>query len=129
MTFTVVARSAEDGALGICLATGPYGVASRCPHVRGGVAAISSQCHSNPKLGEIGLDLAQNGMTPAQILTALANYDSHFEYRQVGIVTADGEAGVHSGAKGKDLTCHQLGDGFVVLANAIAGNQVIEVMY
>jgi uncharacterized Ntn-hydrolase superfamily protein len=129
MTFTVVARSAEDGALGICLATGPYGVASRCPHVRGGVAAISSQCHSNPKLGEIGLDLAQNGMTPAQILTALANYDSHFEYRQIGIVTADGETGVHSGVEGKDFTGHKLGDGFVVMGNAIAGNQVIEAMY
>ncbi len=119
MTFTVVARSAEDGALGICLATGPWGVASRCPHVRGGVAAISSQCHSNPKLGRIGLDLAQNGMTPAEILTALRNYDPHFEYRQVGIVTNAGEVGVHSGANGKDYTGHKLGDGFVTMGKVI----------
>ena len=129
MTFTVVARSNLDGALGICLATGPYGVASRCPHVRGGVAAISSQCHSNPKLGLIGLDLAQNGMTPDEILTALRNFDPHFAYRQLGIVTDAGEVGVHSGANGRDYTGHATGDGFLVMGNAIAGRQVVEAMH
>jgi uncharacterized Ntn-hydrolase superfamily protein len=93
------------------------------------VAAISSQCHSNPKLGRIGLDLAQNGMSPAEILTALANYDPHFDYRQVGIVTHEGEVGVHSGAKGKAYTGHKLGDGFATLGNALAGPQVIEAMH
>ncbi len=129
MTFTVVARDAKDGALGICLATGPYAVASRCPHLAGGVAAISSQCHSNPRLGEIGLDLARNGLKPAEILCALGNYDQHFEYRQVGIVTCAGEVGVHSGAKGKEYTGHKTGDGFVVMGNAIAGADVIDAMH
>jgi uncharacterized Ntn-hydrolase superfamily protein len=129
MTFTVVARDPETRALGICLATSPLGVASRCPHMRGGVAAISSQCHSNPKLGVMGLDLAQNGLTPEQILITLRAYDPYFEYRQVGIVTIDGAVAVHSGAKGKDFTGHKIGDGFVVMGNGLAGPQVVSAMY
>jgi uncharacterized Ntn-hydrolase superfamily protein len=97
--------------------------------MRGGVAAISSQCHSNPRLGVMGLDLAQNGLTPEQILTTLRAYDPYFEYRQVGIVTIDGAVAVHSGAKGKDFTGHKTGDGFVVMGNGLAGPQVVSAMY
>jgi uncharacterized Ntn-hydrolase superfamily protein len=129
LTFTVVARDPQSRALGICLATSPLGVASRCPHMRGGVAAISSQCHSNPKLGVMGLDLAQNGLTPEQILTTLRAYDPYFEYRQVGIVNIDGTVAVHSGSKGKDFTGHKIGDGFVVMGNGLAGPQVVAAMY
>lgn len=129
MTYTIVARCPETKALGICLATSPLGVASRCPHVRGGVAAISSQCHSNWRLALIGLDLAENGLSPGQILTALRGYDPHFDYRQIGIVTIDGQVGVHSGPKGKDYTGHKTGDGFVTMGNGLAGPQVVEAMY
>jgi uncharacterized Ntn-hydrolase superfamily protein len=129
MTFTVVARDPETKALGICLATSPLAVASRCPHMRGGVAAISSQCHSNPNLGMIGLDLAQNRLKPDQILNVLRSHDPYFDTRQVGIVTIDGDVGVHSGSKGKDFTGHRVGEGFVVMGNGLAGPQVIEAMY
>jgi uncharacterized Ntn-hydrolase superfamily protein len=129
MTFTVVARDPETKALGICLATSPLAVASRCPHMRGGVAAISSQCHSNPNLGMIGLDLAQNRLKPDQILNVLRSHDPYFDTRQVGIVTIDGDVGVHSGPKGKDFTGHRVGEGVVVMGNGLAGPQVVEAMY
>ncbi len=77
----------------------------------------------------MGLDLAQNGLTPEQILTTLRAYDPYFEYRQVGIVTIDGAVAVHSGAKGKDFTGHKTGDGFVVMGNGLAGPQVVSAMY
>ena len=130
MTFTVVARDPETKALGICLATSPLGVASRCPHVRRGVAAISSQCHSNWRLGLIGLDLAERGLTPNQILASLRSYDPHFDdYRQVGVVAADGTAAAHSPAKGKAYTGHKVGDGFLAMGNGLAGPQVVEAIY
>jgi uncharacterized Ntn-hydrolase superfamily protein len=130
MTFTVVARDPETHALGICLATSPLAVASRCPHVRRGVAAISSQCHSNWRLALIGLDMAARGVKPPSILTALRTYDPFFdEYRQVGIVTAEGAAAAHSPTKGKDYTGHRIGDGFVAMGNGLAGPQVVEAIY
>jgi uncharacterized Ntn-hydrolase superfamily protein len=130
MTFTIVARDPQTKALGICLATSPLGVASRCPHVRRGVAAISSQCHSNWRLGLMGLDLAERGLSPNQVLAALRSYDPHFdEYRQVGIITADGAAAAHSPAKGKAYTGHKVGDGFIAMGNALAGPEVVDAIY
>lgn len=130
MTFTVVARDPETKALGVCLATSPLGVASRCPHVRRGVAAISSQCHSNWRLGLIGLDMAERGLSPDQIISALRSYDPHFDdYRQFGIVTPDGAVAAHSPAKGKAYTGHKLGDGFVAMGNGLAGPEVVEAIH
>lgn len=129
MTFTIVARCPETHDLGICLATSPLGVASRCPHILPGVAAISSQCHSNWRLGHIGLDLAKNGLSPEEILAALRSYDHHFDYRQVGIVTADGRVAVHSPVHGADYTGHKVGDGFVAMGNGLAGRAVVEAIH
>lgn len=129
MTFTVIARDPADDAVGICLATSPFGVASRCPHIQGGVGAISSQCHSNPRLGQIGLCLLRNGVAPADAIEVLRASDENFEYRQVGIVTPDGALAVHSGRHGKAYTGHKTGEGFLVMGNGLKDGGVIEAMY
>ncbi|WP_108258609.1 DUF1028 domain-containing protein [Mangrovicoccus ximenensis] len=125
MTFTIVARDAETGDLGICLATSPLGVASRCPHVKGGVAAISSQCHSDWRHGLAGLKLAGQGWPPEQILGALRQKDRFFDYRQIGIVTADGRAAAHSPSHGAVWTGHLVGEGFVAMGNNLSGAGVV----
>ncbi|WP_138468802.1 DUF1028 domain-containing protein [Poseidonocella sp. HB161398] len=129
MTFTIVAHEPETGNLGVCLATSPLGVASRCPHVRGGVAAISSQCHSDWRHGMAGLKLAEQGWAPAQILGALKQKDPFFDYRQIGIVTADGRAVAHSPSLGAPWTGHRVGAGFVAMGNNLAGPGVVAAIH
>ncbi|MCP4562567.1 MAG: DUF1028 domain-containing protein [Bosea sp.] len=129
MTFTIVARCPQTQLLGVCLATSPLGVASRCPHVRGGVAAISSQCHSDWRHGLVGLELAAKGWSPEEILGALKQKDPFFDYRQIGIVTADGRAAAHSPRKGKAYTGHRVGEGFVAMGNGLAGPEVVEAIH
>jgi len=129
MTFTIVARCPETELLGVCLATSPLAVSSRCPHVRGGVAAISSQCHSDWRHGLVGLELAAKGWSPDQILAALKQRDPFFDYRQIGIVTADGAAAAHSPSKGKAYTGHRVGGGFVAMGNGLAGPQVVDAIH
>lgn len=129
MTFTIVARCPETELLGVCLATSPLGVASRCPHVRGGVAAISSQCHSDWRHGHAGLDLAARGWSPEQILGALRQKDPYFDYRQLGIVTADGQAAAHSPSKGAPFTGHLVGEGFVAMGNGLASAAVVSAIF
>lgn len=129
MTFTVVARCPETLQLGVCLATSPLGVASRCPHVRGGVAAFSSQCHSDWRHGLDGLEFARQGWSPEQILAALKQRDAYFDYRQIGIVTADGRAAAHSPSKGAAHTGHRVGDGFVAMGNGLDGSQVVDAIF
>lgn len=129
MTFTIVARCPETELLGICLATSPLGVASRCPHVRGGVAAISSQCHSDWRHGLAGMALAEQGWAPDEIMGALRQKDRFFDYRQVGIVTADGRAAAHSPTMGAPWTGHRVGKGFVAMGNGLVGPGVVDAIF
>ena len=128
MTFTIVARDPGTATVGLCQGTSAMGVASRCTHVRSGVAAIGSQSHSDWRLGMRALDLAQSGLDPAAIITALGTTDAYFDYRQVGIVTPDGRVAAHTGPSCGPYASHLTGDGFAVMGNLLVGQQVLDAM-
>jgi uncharacterized Ntn-hydrolase superfamily protein len=127
-TFTVIGRCEKTGAIGVCLASSPLTVASRCPYFEGDLAAVSTQCFTNPTLGPIMLGLLRAGYTPKQTIEALRVKDEHFEWRQIGIVTLAGETAVHSGENGKPFTGHVTGDGYICMGNNLVGPHVIEAM-
>ncbi len=124
-TFAVLGRCARTGALGVTLASSPLTVASRCPYIVGGLAAVSTQSFTNPLLGPMIFDLLREGKSPAQVIEVLRAHDKWFEFRQIGIVTQAGEVAVHSGVRGKVWTGHVVGDGFVCMGNHLAGPQVV----
>ena len=128
MTFTAIARDPESRALGICLATSPLAVASRCPYVVGSLAAVSSQCYTNPKLGLLALDLLRSNLSPELVLKHLELHDEWYEWRQIGIVTINGEIAVHSPKNGAAYTGHIVGDNFICMGNGLSGRKVIEAM-
>ncbi|GAB2581820.1 DUF1028 domain-containing protein [Microlunatus antarcticus] len=128
MTFTIVAVDPETRAVGLCQGTSAMGVASRCTHVRAGVAAIASQSHSDWRLGRRALDLVESGLEPAVAIDALRTTDAHFGYRQVGIVTPDGRVAGHTGPSCGPYAAHRTGDGFAVLGNLLVGQQVLDAM-
>ena len=51
MTFSVVARCAETGQLGIAISSSSIAVGARCPWLRPGVGAVSTQNITLPALG------------------------------------------------------------------------------
>lgn len=74
--------------------------------------------------------MAERGLSPDQIIAALRSYDPHFDdYRQVGIVTADGTVAAHSPPKGLAYTGHKLGDGFLAMGNGLACPEVVEAIH
>jgi uncharacterized Ntn-hydrolase superfamily protein len=127
-TFTVIGRCERTGAIGVCLASSPLTVASRCPYFRGDIAAVSSQCFTNPLLGPLMLDLLEQGYTAKQTIEALRIRDDHFEWRQIGIVTLAGDVAVHSGQHGKPYTGHVVGENFITMGNNLVGRNVVEDM-
>lgn len=127
-TFTIVARCEETHALGVCLASSPLTVASRCPFIEGGLAVLSTQSFTNPHLAPVALALLRHGYSPQQTLDALRLKDEWFEYRQVGIVAQNGEVAVHSGGNGNHWTGHVVGEGFVCMGNTLVGPEVIDAM-
>ena len=71
-TFSVSARCARTGLLGVAVSTAVPGVGGICPFVKPGVGAVSTQSWVNPYLGIDGLKLLEQGSTAQQALDTLA---------------------------------------------------------
>ncbi|HJM93158.1 MAG: DUF1028 domain-containing protein [Alphaproteobacteria bacterium] len=128
MTYTVIARCARTGQMGIGIATYSLAVGGYCPAVRGGLGAVSTQAFVNLKLGSMALRLLEQGFAPAKVMAELADDDVQIEYRQVGIVDAMGGVAVHTGANTRPWSGHVTGEGYIAMGNVLAGESVVGAM-
>ena len=99
MTFTIVARCAETGMLGVATTSSSPAVAARCAFAEAGVGAVASQNVTDPRLGTRALHLMAAGATAAGALGIIARTAPHAEYRQLLAVDTDGKSAIYSGAK------------------------------
>ena len=87
MTFSIVARCADTGQLGIAISSSSIAVGARCPWLRPGVGAVSTQNITLPALGPDVLDLLEQGLEPTaavdQALTRNGYTDFNFAKRIV----------------------------------------------
>lgn len=90
MTFSIVGRCAETGQLGIAISSSSIAVGARCPWLRSGVGAVSSQNITLPALGPQVLDGLGEGLAPAQALDQALTRNGYSQYRQVAVVDARG---------------------------------------
>lgn len=90
MTFSIVGRCAETGQLGIAISSSSIAVGARCPWLRSGVGAVSSQNITLPALGPQVLDGLGEGLAPAQALDQALTRNGYSQYRQVAVVDAQG---------------------------------------
>lgn len=129
MTFSIIATDPLTGAVGVCQGTGSIALASRCPQLSGGVA-VTSQWHSDWRLGMRALELGRSGMDPGLILAALSQTDPLFSYRQLGIVLDDGRVAAHTGdfEGGQRYAGHRVGTGYAALGNGIVGPDVLDAL-
>lgn len=118
--LSVLARDPSDGTLGIALASSSIAIGSRCPHVETGRAAVASQGFTNLKVGPLALDLVRCGLTAAEVLEALRQHDRWLDYRQIGILTADGQIGAHTGTQATGWAGHRIGDDLLLLGNGLS---------
>jgi uncharacterized Ntn-hydrolase superfamily protein len=97
MTFSLVARCARTGEVGMAIASSSPAVAARCAHVRAGVGAAASQNVTDPALGPLLLDRLAAGRTAAQALADVTAGRAHIDYRQLMVIDAAGGVAIHSG--------------------------------
>jgi uncharacterized Ntn-hydrolase superfamily protein len=81
-TFSISARCARTGMLGVAVSTAVPGVGGICPFVKPGVGAVSTQSWVNPYLGIDGLKLLEQGSTAQQALDTLIDADPGKDVRQ-----------------------------------------------
>ncbi len=127
MTFSVVARCAETGQLGIAISSSSIAVGARCPWLRPGVGAVASQNITLPSLGPQVLDLLEQGLAPSEALSALAGQD-HSEYRQVTVIDNQGRTAHFSGAQTLGIHHAVSGEQCVAAGNMLAQPAVIDAM-
>lgn len=125
MTLTFVACDRDTGLLGIAQATNALAVGARCPVIRAGVGAASSQAFTDPGLGHKAIALLERGLDPQAAIGELARSDPHFAWRQIGIVDRTGRAAVHTGANTLAHRGAVGGEGYVAMGNLLGSERVV----
>lgn len=127
-TFSIAARDAATGDLGVAVSTMAPAVGSAVPWARAGVGAVATQAWTNPAFGPRGLDLLEEGLPPREVLERLLSQDPQPERRQVGIVSAAGVAASHTGRETIPWAGAIEGAGFTVQGNLLVGLETVQAM-
>jgi len=127
-TYSIVARDAETGDLGVAVQSHWFSVGALVPWAQAGVGAVATQSMVEASYGPKGLDLMAAGHDAVSVLSTLLFEDEHSDIRQVAMVDARGSAAVHTGARCIPEAGHFLGQGFSVQANLMGPATVPEAM-
>src|SRR5688572_30523668 len=125
-TFSIVAREASTGELGMAVQSKALATGSRTITIKGGVAVVAHQSQANPMYGTLGLELLAAGMSPQQALDLMLRSDEGRETRQVAIVDATGRTRVWTGSEVVDWKGHRCGSGFCAQGNTLTGPEVVQ---
>ena len=128
MTYSIVARDAATGQLGVAAQSCYFALGSVLPWARAGVGAVATQSMVDPGYGPRCLDLLAAGTGAAAALEEVRAADDGREVRQVGLVSAAGEVASFTGAQCIDEVGHAAGDGYSAQANMMAGPGVCQAM-
>lgn len=119
MTYSIVARDAGTGRLGVAVQSHYLGVGPVVPWLEAGVGAVATQAFVEIGYGPVGLELLHNGRSAAEVVAALVAGDQLAEQRQVGVVDAQGRAAAHTGRETIPHAGHRVGDGYTVQGNLL----------
>ncbi|WP_454720115.1 MULTISPECIES: DUF1028 domain-containing protein [Cupriavidus] len=129
MTFSIVARCAQTGQLGIAISSSSISVGARCPWVRAGVGAVATQNVTLPALGPEILDLLETGkLPPGQALDQALAAREWSEYRQVAVIDQQGRTAFFTGKEALGLSHAVAGRQCLAAGNMLADRRVVEVM-
>lgn len=127
-TYSIVARDAATGELGVAVQSHWFSVGSIVPWAEAGVGAVATQSFVEPSYGPLGLARMKKGEAPAQALQSLLAADPHPAVRQVAFVDAQGRAAAHTGDGCIPAAGHRTGEGYSVQANLMLSREVPDAM-
>lgn len=125
MTWSIIARDIQTGAVGIAVATRFFAVGARVPHIATGVGAVATQALINPFYGSCGLALLRSEVSAEEVVRRLTEADEGRDHRQVHVVDRTGRFAAFTGSACVEWCGHLIGDGFSVAGNMLAGPGVI----
>jgi uncharacterized Ntn-hydrolase superfamily protein len=123
-TYSIVARDAATGELGVAVQSHWFSVGSHVPWAEAGVGAVATQSFTDPTYGKLGIDLMRAGRSAPEALRGLVAADEGRDVRQVAMVDAEGRVAAHTGNKCIEAAGHLVGKGYSVEANLMRSDKV-----
>ena len=123
-TFSIVARDAATGELGVAVQSHWFSVGSIVTWAEAGVGAVATQSFVDPSYGFKGLQLMRDGVSAPDALKQLVEADAQRDGRQVAFVDAQGRVGAFTGANAIAAAGHSMGAQYSVQANMMANERV-----
>ena len=128
-TFSISARCARSGMLGVAVSTAVPGVGGICPFVRPGVGAVSTQAWVNPYLGLDAVELLARGRSAEQAVREAIDADPGRAVRQLGAVDARGRSSAWTGEDCVDWAGQKTGPDVSIQGNMLVGPATLEAMF
>ncbi|MCV6590772.1 MAG: DUF1028 domain-containing protein [Marinobacterium sp.] len=128
MTFSIAGICPDTGMMGCAITSSSICVASRCAFVRSGTGVALTQNVTNPELGPLALDLLTQGQNPQQVMAALADADADVQWRQLGVLDAQGRGQTFSGEKALGIYATAQGKNCIALGNLLENTGVAQAM-
>jgi len=127
MTFSILARDPQTGAIGAAAATGNLAVGAWVLGAAPGAGAVASQGLAVSTLwGDRALAALSAGTRPEAAIHAVTGGDSGRDFRQLAVLAADGTGGAWTGTENLDAKGHSIGPDWVIAGNWLASRAVLE---
>ena len=124
MTYSIVARDPDTGALGVAVQSHWFDVGAVVPAAVAGIGVVATQASPNVQYKPQALALLREGRSAAEVVPALVAGDPAAASRQFALVDANGVAMGHTGEACIAAAGHVVGDGFVCQANMMRSDAV-----
>jgi len=124
VTYSLVARDAETGELGVAVQSRSFGTGRVVPWAAAGVGAVATQSFTLASYGPLGLGLLREGASPEAALAELVAADELRDFRQVALVDAQGRTAAHTGAACIASAGSRAGVGFSAQGNMLRSDDV-----
>ncbi|MEM7247661.1 MAG: M20/M25/M40 family metallo-hydrolase [Acidobacteriota bacterium] len=127
-TYSIVARDAETGHLGVAVQSHWFSVGSIVTWAEAGVGAVATQSFARAAYGPELLADLRGGMSPDEAMAKRTTADEGRDVRQVAVVDATGRVAAHTGSACIASAGHVVGDQFSVQANIMVDDDVVPAM-
>ncbi|PWJ26480.1 putative Ntn-hydrolase superfamily protein [Branchiibius hedensis] len=129
MTFSIVARDAATGDLGVAVASKFLAVGAAVPAARFGIGAVATQALCNTLYKRDGLARLAEGLSASDALAALTAADDRRETRQAGMVDSRGGSATFTGTSALPWAGGRTGPNVAIQGNILTGPDVVDAMY
>ncbi|MET7401218.1 DUF1028 domain-containing protein [Dactylosporangium sp. NPDC005572] len=125
MTFSIVGRSSDGGAVGVAVASKFLAVGAAVPAVEAEVGALATQSFANLAYRVQGLAMLRTGTGAADALAGLVAADPARATRQAGVVGTSGPGATFTGDECFAWAGGVAGDGYAIQGNILTGPEVV----